>query len=240
MEIQPSDLELVQNLPASPMQKPLPPRSRKGKFPKELWASFGEDCRTLRTKVIRALGEGANKVVLVTSAVPREGKTSASLNLARSFAAAERTTLLVDADLRRPDLHTLFGVEQAGGLSDVVQGRRQLDDAIISTDVAHLELLTAGTRANAPAELLGARPFQDLLRDLARRYEYVVVDSAPLISITDTLLLAPRADGILMVVRGLSTPREIVKSAFEQIHDLPVLGVVLNGISMPRRYGYYY
>jgi tyrosine-protein kinase Etk/Wzc len=215
-------------------------RTKRGLFPRDLWARLGEDGRTLRTKVMGALPAATGNVVLVTSSVPQEGKTTVAVTLARSFAAAERTVLLVDADLRRPVLHTLFATALDGGVSDVVRGRRALDEAIAGTDIPCLEILTAGARESAPAELLGSPPFLALLRELATRYEFVVVDSPPLLSITDTLLLAAHADGILMVVRGCATPREIVRTAFEHLQDRPVLGVVLNGVSVPRRYGYYY
>jgi capsular exopolysaccharide synthesis family protein len=219
-----------------------PPGARKarpGTMPSELWNAFGEEFRSLRTRVAATLNE-RHKIVLVTSSLPQEGKSTVSSTLARSFAQLEWKTLLVDADLRKPSLHAIFGIDRAPGLTDLLQGRMAETDAIAASDSPFLDLLSAGAPSDSPAELLHSNAAPDLLRGLAARYEYVVVDSPPLTSITDTLLLSGYVDGILFVVRGRVSPRELVKTAREQLHDRPVLGVVLNGISTPRKYGYYY
>lgn len=215
-------------------------KGKKGKFPNELWGFFGEEFRNLRTKLISAFKDERHKIVLVTSAVPAEGKTAVAVNLARSLAKVGWKTILIDSDLRRPDIHTLFGIGRNGGLSEAVQGTLPLEDTICPTDLPELDLLPAGAQAEAPVELINSPAFQKLVKDLAARYDCVVLDSPPVISIADTLLLARYADGILLVVGGLQTPREIVKTALEQLQDTPILGVVLNGISTPKKYGYYY
>ena len=214
-------------------------KAKKGKMPVDLWNSFGEEFRSLRTRVAATLNE-RHKIVLVTSALPQEGKTTVSSTLARSFAQMEWRTLLVDADLRKPSMHTLFGIDRAPGLVDLLQGGVPEMDAIAASNSPHLDLLSAGSPTQSAAELLQSAAAPALLRNLAARYDYVVVDSPPLTSITDTLLLAGYVDGILFVVNGQVSPRELVKTAREQLHDRPVLGVVLNGISTPRKYGYYY
>ena len=214
-------------------------KARKGKMPTEIWNTFGEEFRSLRTRVAAALNE-RHKSVLVTSALPQEGKTTVSSTLARSFAQMEWRTLLVDADMRKPTMHAIFGIDRAPGLTDLFQGHVPEEDAIAATNSPHLDLLSAGSPSQAVAELLQSAATPALLKSLAARYDYVVVDSPPLTSITDRLLLAGYVDGILFVVNGLVSPRELVKSAREQLHDRPVLGVVLNGISTPKKYGYYY
>jgi Mrp family chromosome partitioning ATPase len=113
-------------------------------------------------------------------------------------------------------------------------------ECLDATDSPFLELIPAGAPAAGPAELIQSEATPNYLRDLASRYDYVVVDSPPLTSITDTHLLAQYVDGILFVVNGRVSPRELVKNGREQLLDLPVLGVVLNGISTPKKYGYYY
>lgn len=214
-------------------------KARKGKMPVELWNSIGEEFRSLRTKVAARLNE-RHKIVLVTSALPQEGKTTVSATLSRSFAQMEWRTLLVDADLRKPSVHTLFDIDRTPGLTDLLQGRVREEDAIAASNIPHLDLLSAGSPTESAAELLQALATPALLKRLAALYDYVVVDSPPLTSITDTLLLSGYADGILFVVNGQVSPREFVKSAREQLQDRPVLGVVLNGISTPKKYGYYY
>ena len=134
----------------------------------------------------------------------------------------------------------LFGIDRAPGLTDLLQGRVPEEDAIAASNSPHLDLLSAGSPTQSAAELLHSAAAPALLKSLAARYDYVVVDSPPLTSITDTLLLSGYVDGILFVVNGLVSPRELVKSAREQLQDRPVLGVVLNGISTPKKYGYYY
>jgi capsular exopolysaccharide synthesis family protein len=204
-----------------------------------MWSTFGEEFRNLRTRVATALGE-RHKTILVTSALPQEGKTTVSTMLARSLAHMEWKTLLVDCDLRKPGLHNLFGTDRAPGLTDLLQGQAREEEAIAVTDNPHLELLVAGTPNQGPAELLQSETTPTTLKKLAALYDYVVIDSPPLTSITDTHLLGGYVDGILFVVNGLVSPRDLVKSAREQLHDRPVLGVVLNGISTPKKYGYYY
>ena len=208
-------------------------------MPVDIWNSIGEEFRSLRTRVATTLNE-RHKIVLVTSALPQEGKTTVSAMLARSFAQMEWRTLLVDADLRKPSQHTLFGIDRAPGLADLIQGRVPEEDAIAASNSPHLDLLSAGSPTQSAAELFQSAAAPVLLRSLASRYDYVVVDSPPLTSITDTHLLSGHVDGILLVVNGLVSPRELVKTAREQLQDRPVLGVVLNGISTPKKYGYYY
>jgi capsular exopolysaccharide synthesis family protein len=208
-------------------------------MPNELWRSFNEEFRSLRTRVAARLDQ-RHKVVVVTSALPGEGKTTVATMLARSFAQMEWKTLLVDCDLRKPTVHAVFGIDRAPGFTDVLTGQSRDEDAVSLTDSLHLDVLPAGSPSQGPAELLHGAATPALLKSLASRYDYVVVDSPPVTSITDTLLLAGYADGILFVVNGLVSPREFVLSAREQLQDRPVLGVVLNGISTPRKYGYYY
>jgi receptor protein-tyrosine kinase len=215
-------------------------QGKTGRIPTELWRELGEEFRSLRTRVAGALGE-RHKIILVTSALPQEGKTTVALTLACSFAQMDWRTLLVDCDLRKPCVHDLFGLDRAPGITDVLEGRIAAEDAVAATDSSGLEILTAGSHSGTgPAELLHSEATPMLLKALAARYQYVVVDSPPLTSITDAHLLSAYVDGILFVVKGLVSPREMVTSAGEQLQGRPVLGVVLNGISTPKKYGYYY
>ncbi len=214
-------------------------KAKKGTLSNELWSSFGEEFRSLRTRVAAKLDQ-RHKVILVTSSLPGEGKSTVSATLSRSFAQMEWRTLLIDCDLRKPSIHTLFSIDRAPGFSDLLAGQLREEDTIAHTDSVHLDVLPAGSPSDGPAELLHSAATPALLKNLASRYDYVVVDSPPMTSITDTLLLSGYADGILFVVNGMVSPREMVKAAREQLLDRPVLGVVLNGISTPKKYGYYY
>jgi len=214
-------------------------KAKKGEMPAEIWNSLGEEFRSLRTRVAATLDQ-RHKVILVTSSLPGEGKSTVSATLARSFAQMEWRTLLVDSDLRKPTMHTLFGIDRAPGLTDLLQGIVHEGEAIAASNSRHLDLLAAGSPTQSAAELLQSAATPTLLKSLAARYDYVIVDAPPLTSITDAQLLSGYVDGILFVVNGLVSPRALVKSARDQLHDRPVLGVVLNGISTPKKYGYYY
>ena len=212
---------------------------RRGRVPSEAWSVLGEEFRSLRTRVSAAL-EQRHKVILVTSALPEEGKTTVSTTLARSLAQMEWKTILIDGDLRKPDLHSRFGCAREPGLTDLLEGRSGEGEAIARTDHPHLDVLPAGSPSIGPSELLQGEAMPRTLRGLAARYDYVVVDSTPLTAITDAHLLSGYADAILLVVRGLVSPREVVKDALGLLQGRPVLGVVLNGISAPKKYGHYY
>jgi capsular exopolysaccharide synthesis family protein len=226
---------------ATPRTEERPPErtGRRGRIPSEGWNVLGEEFRSLRTRVAGAMDQ-RHKVILVTSALPEEGKTTVSTNLARSFSQMEWRTILVDGDLRKPDLHARFGLVREPGLTDLLEGRGGEDEAIAMTDHPHLDVLSAGTPSTGPAELLQGEAMPRILRGLAARYDYVVVDSPPLTAVTDAHLLSGYADAILIVVKGLASPREMVRDAVGLLQGRPVLGVVLNGISIPKKYGYYY
>jgi capsular exopolysaccharide synthesis family protein len=230
----PSSSGTTDHRAGSPPARP----GKRGKMPENLWSEFGEEFRNLRTRVA-ALLDKRNKIVLVTSALPQEGKTTVAATLSRSFAQMEWRTLLVDSDMRKPRLHHLFGIERAPGLTDLLQGRVGDEDAVAATDHSHLDVVPSGSPTQGPAELLQAEVTPALLRRLAARYDYVVIDAPPLISITDTHLLSDYVDGIIFVINGLVTPRDVVQEAREQLQGRPVLGVVLNGISTPKKYYYY-
>lgn len=215
-----------------------PRKAKRGKTPTELWSNFGEEFRSLRTRVAGAL-DSRNKIIQVTSALPQEGKTTVATVLALAFAKMEWRTVLVDCDLRKPSIHTLFGIDRLPGVADLLVGRCKGEDAIAACDNPYLDLLSAGSAVSSQAELLQSTAAPALLKSLAARYDYVVVDSPPLTSITDSLLLSGYVDGIVFVARGRVSPRDLVKTARDQLQDRPLLGVVLNGISTPKKYGYY-
>lgn len=213
---------------------------RQGVFPGSFWEECGEEFRSLRTRVASRLGDEKHKTILVTSTAPREGKTVTATNLARSLAQASWRTLLVDGDMRAPDIHTLFQLGNWPGLSDLLRGGKNLEELRKTSDVEGLEIVTSGTRTNNPAELLSSSGLPSILGDLRARYDYVVLDSPPVLPVTDSLLLSRHVDGILFVLEQQVTPREVVKAALEQLKDRPILGLVVNGVSPTNLYYYGY
>ena len=199
-----------------------------------------EAVRQLRTNLafVRAAGTptpGA-EVVLVTSALGSEGKTTTALDLARSFAEAGERVLLVEADLRRPTLAPALHLEPGPGLSDVLAGQAEVAAAVRPGGSEGLSVLPAGTVPPNPAELLGSARMADAVAGLRGAYDKVLLDAAPLLPVTDAAVCSALADGVLLVVRWGRTSRDEVTEAvtmLEQVHAR-VLGGVLNGRRLTR------
>jgi succinoglycan biosynthesis transport protein ExoP len=208
-----------------------------------------ESVRQLRTNLafLRAADATATggEVVVLTSAVGGEGKTTTALDLARSIADAGERVLLVEADLRRPTLSATLGLDPGPGLSDVLAGQAELDAVVRPVEVEGLAVLPAGTVPPNPAELLGSPRMADLVARLRSTYDKVLLDTPPVLPVTDAAVCAALADGVLVVVRWGRTRRDEVREAvtmLEQV-DAVVLGSVLNGrrltASERRRYASY-
>lgn len=211
-------------------------------------AAIGKEAfRSLRVNLHYTHGV-APRVVSVTSATPKEGKTTVSVNLAASLAERQGPglVLLIDADLRRPQLHTVFGMDRGPGLSDVLNGTVPFEAAIRPAP-AHpkLHILTCGAPVGNPSELIGTRRFGDLVDSMGQQYEFLVIDTPPLLAVTDAAVIAKDVDGTLMVVRAHQADRVAVASAMQQLRHInaTLLGVILNGVgtrSGDGRYQYAY
>ena len=206
-------------------------------------SAIAENFRFLRTAIQYSLAGHAPKTILVTSAMPSEGKTTTATNLAITLAQRGHQTLLIDADLKKPSIHKLFNIAEGKGLSEMLTGK--FDDASVSsTDISHLDVLASGTRPPNPVDLLDSDVMRDLLVTFAEQYEHVVIDSAPSLDLADTSVLAPYVDGIVFVIRPGATPREAVTRVKEKLTGVGgrFLGVILNSPQQRsvRRYGYGY
>jgi succinoglycan biosynthesis transport protein ExoP len=207
---------------------------------------FVEGYRVVRTGLQYSWPEAASRIVVVTSTSPTEGKTLTAVNLALTLAAGEDRVLLVDGDLRKPQVHSLVRANRGPGLSDVIVGKAKPSDAIVR-DVAggRLALLPAGTAAPSPADLLTTHTMRSLLEGLRRFYDWIVVDTPPVGAVAEPLILAPLADGVVVVARAEEVPRKAVMHTLERIHDTGarILGLVLNRAQVERHaryYGHYY
>lgn len=207
--------------------------------------ALGEAYRHLRTSVLLASPEGAPRTLVVTSSLPSEGKTTTAVNFALVLAQSGARVLLVDADLRRPRLHQLFGIENEEGLSTILA---ENFDPAESLDLIHkLEegephVLTSGPVPVYPADLLGSGQMQRLLRYLSEHYTHIIIDSPPIASFTDGVLLSSMTDGVLLVVHSGRSSREVVQRSRRLLHDVGarVLGVVLNSVKPESNTGYRY
>ncbi|MHB8662503.1 MAG: tyrosine-protein kinase domain-containing protein [Acidimicrobiales bacterium] len=204
-------------------------------------SSAAESYRSLRTALQFLIGEGSPHVILVTSPGGSEGKTTVSANLAATFAATGQRTLLVDCDLRRARIHALFGLESSPGLISVLQGHTPLTEALQDAPgVPNLTVLTAGSSVHNPSELLASPQAADVFRRLRECAGVVIVDSAPLLPVTDSLILSTHVDATIMVVRANATRGKAVRRTLELLGQsgAPLVGTVFNCV--PPEAGYYY
>ncbi|MBI3271952.1 MAG: polysaccharide biosynthesis tyrosine autokinase [Planctomycetes bacterium] len=203
---------------------------------------ISESFRGIRTAVLFSAPAGETvRTVLVVSSGPREGKTTTSINLAIAMAQAGNRVLLIDADLRRPRIHKAFAADDAIGLSSLLVGESTLEEAAQKTDVENLAIMPSGPIPPNPSELLGSQRMREVLARARERFDRVVIDSPPVIAVTDACVLAPLVDGVVLVVRAAHIGRDVVGRGRDLLRAVKarILGVVLNGISQ-RRGGYYY
>jgi capsular exopolysaccharide synthesis family protein len=176
-------------------------------------------------------GAAEMKNFLVTSSMMGEGKSTASALLACTIARYRNTkTILVDCDLRRPRVHQLFGIPKEEGVADVLNGVRKLDTCFKRTAIENLRLLTSGGIVDNPTELFNSARLHDLFSEIKFYFDTVIVDSPPIIPVTDTLILSPEMDGALMVVKAGETNQEVVKRAVDMMRNagFNILGVIIN------------
>lgn len=188
-----------------------------------------EQFRSLRTRISRAENGRALRALLVTSPAKGDGKSLTAANLALTMAQEyQQRVLLLDADLRRPTLHQMFGINEAPGLTDVLMGAVALEDALVSVDEHHLTVLPSGVPATHPAELLGSAAMRRTLDTLRTRFDRVVLDMPPVAPLADVQIVSPMADGVLMIVRAGLTQKPAIERALAGFEPGKVLGLVLN------------
>ncbi len=201
----------------------------------------------IRTSIMLSSDSHPEKVILVASAVPAEGKSTVAAGLAAAMAqqvGRDKRVLLVDGDLRRPTVHSTFSVENREGLSSLLEGRAGVESVIRpAPGLPSLWLLPRGPSTGQPSELLSSRMGR-ILEELRGQFEYVIVDSAPLLASADTLILASQVDGVLLVARAGETSRDLVGSALRKVRRVrgEVIGLVLNQVKKAHydSYNYYY
>lgn len=205
---------------------------------------IAEAFRKIRTNLQFLAVDAPPRVIVVTSSVPHEGKSITAINIALALAEAEHSVVLVDGDMRRPTIHKYLDLVGTVGFSTVLSGQAPLDEALQTTRFPGLTALTSGAIPPNPSELLGSQAAKKLLSDLRARFDYVIVDSTPLLAVTDASILAAGADGVLLMTRFSTTKRDQVAHAVESLNSVsaPLLGAVFTMV--PTRgsgsYGYGY
>ncbi len=203
---------------------------------------ISEAYRSLRTNIQFSDVDNPKRVILMTSSATKEGKSTTCVNLAITFAQTGSRVLLVDSDLRRPTLHNFFNVDKMYGLSNVLIGSLAFSDVIKRTEVENLDLITAGDIPPNPAEMVASERMRVFLEEARSRYDVVLLDSPPVVAVTDAAILTTRADATIVVVSSGMTGRAELKRALGLIQSVGsnVLGVILNGLDIKKMYGSYY
>ncbi len=199
-----------------------------------------EAFRALRTNLEFSSVDKDLKTIIVTSSGEGEGKTTIACNLAIILSQGGKRVLILDADLRRPNVHKQFSISNRVGLSDLIRGRLGLEDVVqIPENIKNLYIISSGSLPPNPAELLGSSKMAEVLENLRNQFDIIVVDSPPML-VSDAQILSSRVDGMLFVIRPGKTHIDVAKSPLEELNriDARVIGVVLNRI--PRNRGYYY
>jgi len=204
-------------------------------------SAVGDAYRVLRTNLIFTSAETTGRVLVVTSATPAEGKTTTLAHLAAALAHNGAKVLAVDADLRRPTLHLHLGLQKTPGLTDLIVGKAQASQTIQTTRVNGLQLLACGYLPPNPAELLGSPMMKQILDALRAHYDWVLVDSPPLLAMADTPVLCSLVQGVVLVLAAEGATKPTVMRAIDQVRSVggSVTGVVLNRVNMERN-SYYY
>jgi len=189
-----------------------------------------EAYRTLRTTLEFSGLEQPLQTVLFTAPSPDEDTATTVVNLAITVAQTGRTVIVVDADLRRPQVHTLLGVNETPGLTEMVRAEAPFDEPVWQgTDIANLFVLTSGSSPASPADVLDSKGMDAIWQGLRERFDMVLINTPPVLAVTDAAILASRVDGVLLVLRAGHTKREHARRAQERLQRVqaPVLGAVL-------------
>lgn len=200
-----------------------------------------EAYRTLRTNLSFYNLDTPLRSLVVTSPAAGEGKSTTIANLAVTMAQSGRRTILIDCDLRRPSLHTIFGLDEAPGLTNLALGQ-VTEPPLQTTSVANLWLLSSGTQPPNPADLLGAKKFEQVIAELSERADFLLFDAPPVLAVSDAAILGAKVDGILLVVQAGKTRREHSERAKELLEKarVRIIGVTLTNAPQDSGVGGYY
>jgi polysaccharide biosynthesis transport protein len=207
-------------------------------------SQFAEAFRSLRTSLLLSTAGHPPKFIVITSATPSEGKTTAASNLAAILAQRDTRVLLIDGDLRRPNIHHRFGLNGKIGLTTVLTGATTLEETVQNVpEIPNLDILPSGPVPPFPTEMLSSGAMETILKRCGELYDYVVIDSPPILSVTDGVILARQADAVVLVVRHGKSSKHVVRRGRDVLlrSGAGITGIVLNAVDLnsPEYYGYY-
>jgi polysaccharide biosynthesis transport protein len=205
-------------------------------------SAFAEAIRRLYIRVMLASEGSAPKVILVTSAVPSEGKTTVALSLARLLALANHRVLLIDADVRRPSIHKALGIDRGPGLVEFLKDEASAPDVVYNDEKSGMLFIPAGGAASDPPSLLGSKQMKSLLDVMRPRFDLIIIDSAPVLAVSDTLPLARIADSTILVIQWVKTDRKLAMAGLREVIDAGgiVAGALLTRVHIRRHRQYRY
>ena len=208
------------------------------KAPKSIDA---EAYRSLRSNIEYSSFDDEYRVIVVTSSVPGEGKSTTAGNLAIALAQSGNKVLLVDCDMRKPSIHKKFKISNAAGTAELLL-RKKLFEEVANKYNENLTIITAGKIPPNPSEMLASRAMTAFIEEMKKEFKYIILDTPPLQAVTDAQVLSTKADGVLLVVRAGSTKREMVLNSVDLIKKVQgkVIGTVLNGVENKKNNYYYY
>ena len=208
------------------------------KAPKSIDA---EAYRSLRYNIEYSSFDDEYRVIVVTSSVPGEGKSTTAGNLAIALAQSGNSVLLVDCDMRKPSIHKKFKISNAAGTAELLL-RKKLFEEVANKYNENLPIITAGKIPPNPSEMLASRAMTAFIEEMKKEFKYIILDTPPLQAVTDAQVLSTKADGVLLVIRAGSTKREMVLNSVDLIKKVQgkVIGTVLNGVENKKNNYYYY
>lgn len=206
--------------------------------PKSIMA---EAYRTLRTNIIFSFQEHFKKSLLITSSGSGEGKTSTLINLGITIAQAGQKVLLIDSDLRFPNHHRIFKLDKSPGVTTALKGELPLEACVRASQIPNLSILTSGDLPANPSELINSS-MRDLLEKLKEKFDIILLDSPPVITVTDAVVLATIVDAVIFIVQAYGPAREMIQEGITRLNNVNanILGVVINNFDVEKDYYYYY
>lgn len=206
-------------------------------------STFAEAFRSIRTNLLLSSAEHKPGVILITSPGPYEGKSLTAINLALILVQTGERVLLIDGDMRKPRVYKVFGLDDSKGLSTLLTGHSDIKEVVFESAIPYLYLLPSGPNPPNPAELLGSGKMAEIIAELRKKFEYVIIDSPPLIAVTDSVVLSTIVDGVVIILKAGQTTKELAKRAHKNLKEInaKIIGAVLNEVDFERdRYYYYY
>jgi len=199
-----------------------------------------EAYRTLRTYLFYTLMEESSKVLVLTSSGSGEGKSTTCANLGIVLAQMHKSTLIVDCDLRKPEIHKFFALPNVWGIGDILIGNQSLQ-SVLEEPFPDLKVIPGGSIPLDPTELLGSERFKRFLEQMRREFDYVLLDSPPVGSVSDPIILARHADGVLLVLDAQHTRKSSVRRSVRKLQTVGanVIGTVMNNVTVPEGYPRY-